>query len=128
MNRVLWKIVIVMLGVSLLSGCFQEKVENNMIGEGSAFNGLYDNKYNSDTLEFRQGMVYIHSAQQQWEHPFSVEGTTLRIEIRNNSKEKREDLLMTIHSGGEVLTCSACAMHSLSNHWEQVNTKAKTTQ
>lgn len=120
--------VFLMVSVVLLGGCFQEKLENFVNRETLAFNGLFDNPHNQDILEFRQGVVYIHSAQQKWERPFSVEGNTLRIQIRNNSKEKRDDLLMTIHGGGEVLTCNACAMVHLSNNWVKVNAEPQSTQ
>ncbi|ENM5824964.1 hypothetical protein CGT94_01995 [Vibrio metoecus] len=128
MNWVKLQRVFLMVSVVLLGGCFQEKLENFVNRETLAFNGLFDNPHNQDILEFRQGVVYIHSAQQKWERPFSVEGNTLRIQIRNNSKEKRDDLLMTIHGGGEVLTCNACAMVHLSNNWVKVNAEPQSTQ
>lgn len=128
MNWVKLQRVFLMVSVVLLGGCFQEKLENFVNRETLAFNGLFDNPHNQDILEFRQGVVYIHSAQQKWERPFSVEGNTLRIQIRNNSKEKRDDLLMTIHGGGEMLTCNACAMVHLSNNWVKVNAEPQSTQ
>ncbi|EGQ9890698.1 hypothetical protein [Vibrio cholerae] len=121
MNVANLKPTILILSVLLLSGCFQEELENFVNRETLSFNGLYDNPHNKDVLEFRQGVVYMHSAQQKWERPFSVDGKTLRIQIRNNSKEKRDDLVMTIHGQGEVLTCSACAMFHLSNNWVKLN-------
>ncbi|KQB03679.1 lipoprotein [Vibrio metoecus] len=128
MNWVKLQRVFLMVSVVLLGGCFQEKLENFVNRETLAFNGLFDNPHNQDMLEFRQGVVYIHSSQQKWERPFSVEGSTLRIQVRNNSKEKRDDLLMTIHGGGEVLTCNACAMFHLSNNWIKVNAEPQNAQ
>lgn len=128
MNRVKWKRIILVLSVSVLNGCFQEDLENFANRETLAFNGIYDNQYNKDTLEFRQGVVYIQSGQQKSERPFSVEGSTVRIQIRNSSKEKREDLVMTIHGGGEVLTCSACAKYHLSNIWVNLVAEPKNSQ
>ncbi|ENS5605554.1 hypothetical protein ACE1RU_000386 [Vibrio mimicus] len=121
MDWVKSKRIILIMAVLLLGGCFQEELENFVNRETLAFNGLYDNPHNKDILEFRQGIVYIHSSDQKWERPFSVEGKTLRIQIRNSSKEKRDDLFMTIHGGGEVLTCNACAMFHLSNNWVKLN-------
>ncbi|MGL4829577.1 MAG: hypothetical protein ACRCXG_09760 [Vibrio sp.] len=128
MNQVKWKWLIFIVSVLLLNGCFQEELENFANRETLAFSGVYDNPHNKDTLAFQQGVVSIHSEQQKWERPFSVEGKNLRIQIRNNSKEKRDDLVMTIHGGGEVLTCNACAMYHLSNNWIKLNAEPQNAQ
>lgn len=64
MNVANLKPIILILSVLLLSGCFQEELENFVNRETLSFNGLYDNPHNKDVLEFRQGVVYMHSAQQ----------------------------------------------------------------
>lgn len=112
-------ILIAMLAVPL-SGC-KESLEHWFNAETYAFNGLYANQFNHDTLVFRNGIVRFKVQGKNRELPFRVDGSEVAIQLRNSSKEKRADLVMRIHGSGEVLTCSACAMYRLSNVWIKEN-------
>lgn len=106
-----------------VSGCTQEDLERLANRETLAFEGTYDNQYDQQLLVFKEGRVSIHQQgdEPQWQHTFQVEESLLNIRVRQSSREKRDDLVMRIHGGGEVLTCSACARLHLSNVWVRQN-------
>lgn len=106
--------------ISALLGCSQEDIERWANRETYEFHGTYDNQYNSDLLIFEDGIVSTRSDSQTWSRPYTVDGTQISIQVRNNSKEQREDIVMVIHGQGEVLTCSVCAMYKLSNVWTKI--------
>ncbi|MCE0495113.1 hypothetical protein [Vibrio salinus] len=109
------------ISLFLLTGCLKEKLDHWLNEETYLFSGTYDNQYNNDTLVFRDGSVLISSPHRALSVPYEVDGTLITIQVRNNSKEKRPDIVMRIHGDGEVLTCSACAKYNLSNIWVKVN-------
>ncbi|NAW69899.1 hypothetical protein CAG54_02020 [Vibrio sp. V27_P1S3P104] len=115
--------IIGMLLLSLLNGCTQDDLERMADKETFAFEGAYDNQHTPYTLKFKDGKVSFQSetANLEWQRNYTVKENLLYIEIRNNSKEKRDDLVMRIHGGGEVLTCSACAKYQLSNIWVRID-------
>lgn len=106
-----------------ISGCSQEDLERLANRETLAFEGTYDNQYDQQLLVFKEGRVSIHQQgdEPQWQYTFQVEESLLNIRVRQSSREKRDDLVMRIHGGGEVLTCSACARLHLSNVWVRQN-------
>lgn len=104
-----------------LAGCDRESMDRFLNEETYEFSGTYSNQYNSDTLVFKDGTVIIASDSETKSAPYKVDGTNLIIQVRNNSKEKRPDLIMRIHGDGEVLTCNACAKYHLSNNWVKEN-------
>lgn len=108
---------------SLLIGCTQDDLERMANKETFAFEGAYDNQYTPYILRFKDGTVFFQSeeASLEWQRRYTVKDNLLHIQIRNNSKEKRDDLVMRIHGEGEVLTCSACAKYQLSNIWVRID-------
>jgi spermidine/putrescine-binding protein len=102
--------------VTLLAGCF---------GDNSAaeFKGSYANQTNADKLVFANETVEIQSNGQALIAPFTIDNDMVIIDVRRNSKEKRPNIVMRIHGGGELLTCSDCALYNLSNVWSRVESK-----
>ncbi len=108
--------VLMAMSVSL-TACFEGIIED----KAEKFVGTYDNQYNDDKLVFANKMVEIQSNGQSMKAPFTIDGSNLIIEVKRSSKEKRPEIVMRIHgNGGELLTCSACAMFNLSNTWLKV--------
>lgn len=122
-------IPLLLLGIGALVGCSQEDLERMANKETLSFEGSYDNQYDQRLLVFKQGLVSILKVGEEpvWQRPFQVDGSVLSIQMRQSSKEKREDLVMRIHGEGEVLTCSACARYQLSNVWVLQNAQPRNT-
>ncbi|OEF92376.1 hypothetical protein ACODG7_13325 [Vibrio anguillarum] len=120
------KSISILVLIATLQGCFQDDLERWLNRETYEFKGTYDNQFNDDLLIFEEGVVRAESETQHWSRAYSVDGNQLTIQLRNNSKEKREDIVLVIHGKGEVLTCSVCAMYKLSNVWVKTgNVEAK---
>ncbi|SJN57776.1 hypothetical protein VR7878_02477 [Vibrio ruber DSM 16370] len=109
--------LVVLLSSLSLYGCFQEELEHWINKETYAFQGTYENQHNTDLIAFHQAKASIQSEGKSMVVPFQVDGNFIYIQVRQSSKEKREDIVMRIHGNGEVLTCSACAKYHLSNIW-----------
>ncbi|MEF1291352.1 hypothetical protein [Vibrio sp. M260118] len=106
--------------VAVLLGCSEEKAQRMLNQETFQFNGVYENYYNGDLLEFKDGQVTFNREQAEGlTKPFTVEDNYLTIQMRNSSKEKREDIVMRIHGEQELLTCSICAKYQLSSTWQK---------
>lgn len=105
--------------VFAVSGC-SEEAERLFNRETYSFVGVYDNLYNDDRLEFSNAQVTIIKAQgPDISKPFEVNDNFLTIQMRNSSKEKREDIVMRIHGDNELLTCSVCAKYQLASTWQK---------
>ncbi|MDW6004958.1 hypothetical protein [Vibrio mangrovi] len=113
--------LIVILSSLVTYGCFQEDLEHWLNKETYQFRGTYENQYNADLIAFEEAKVSIHSEGRSMVVPFQVDGNFIYIQVRQSSKEHREDIVMRIHGEGEVLTCNACAKYHLSNIWVRVN-------
>jgi hypothetical protein len=125
-RQVLNKLVLSLFFTAVLSGCFDKAKESLFEDKAAKFVGTYDNQYNQDKLVFANKMVEIQSNGQVLRVPFTIEGeSSLSIEVRNSSKEKRPDIKMRIHGGGELLTCIACAKYHLSNIWVKIGAEPK---
>ncbi|MGF1722025.1 hypothetical protein L4D20_18505 [Vibrio kyushuensis] len=111
------KAVMIIGLVASLQGCFQEKLEEMVNHETLAFEGLYSNQYNDNTLTFKKGIMNQKFEDHLIVREFQVENSHVYIKLANSSKEKREDLVMRIHGDGEVLTCSTCAKYNMVNIW-----------
>ncbi|KUI97618.1 hypothetical protein [Vibrio sp. MEBiC08052] len=109
--------LVVLLSSLSLYGCFQEELEHWINKETYAFQGIYENQHNTDLIAFHEAKASIQSEGKSMVVPFQVDGNFIYIQVRQSSKEKREDIVMRIHGDGEVLTCSACAKYHLSNIW-----------
>ncbi|MDW6094530.1 hypothetical protein [Vibrio rhizosphaerae] len=109
--------LVVLLSSLSLYGCFQEELEHWVNKETYAFQGIYENQHNTDLIAFHEAKASIQSEGKAMVVPFQVDGNFIYIQVRQSSKEKREDIVMRIHGDGEVLTCSACAKYHLSNIW-----------
>jgi hypothetical protein len=103
----------------LLTGCLQDSLKRWIHSETYEFQGDYSNTTNSDVLQFKDGSVTFTSAQQSWNVPYNVDEGFVHIQVRNNSKEQRPDIVMRIHNKGAQLICSACGKYSLSNVWDK---------
>ncbi|OAJ94899.1 hypothetical protein [Vibrio bivalvicida] len=115
--------IVVMIG-SLIStallGCSEEKTERMLNQETYSFTGVFENQFNGDLLEFKDAKVTIIKEEGlDYTKPFEVEDNYLTIQMRNSSKEKREDIVMRIHGQQELLTCSICAKYQLSSTWQK---------
>lgn len=101
-------------------GCSEEETKRLLNRETYSFVGVYDNLYNDDRLEFNNAQVTIIKAQGlDITKPFDVNDNFLTIQMRNSSKEKREDIVMRIHGDNELLTCSVCAKYQLASTWQK---------
>ncbi|NVD08704.1 hypothetical protein FCU94_17800 [Vibrio sp. JPW-9-11-11] len=102
------------------TGCSDEQTERMFNKQTYEFTGVYDNLYNQDRLEFRDAHVTIVKAKgPDMTKPFEVNDNFLTIQMRNNSKEKRDDIVMRIHGNNELLTCSVCAKYQLASTWQK---------
>ncbi|MEZ8098936.1 hypothetical protein [Vibrio bivalvicida] len=115
--------IVVMIG-SLIStallGCSEEKTERMLNQETYSFTGVFENQFNGDLLEFKDAKVTIIKEEGlDYTKPFEVEDNYLTIQMRNSTKEKREDIVMRIHGQQELLTCSICAKYQLSSTWQK---------
>lgn len=103
-----------------LFGCSEEKAERMLNQETYSFTGVFENQYNGDTLEFKDAQVTImREAGVNYTKPFEVDDNHLTIQMRNSSKEKRDDIVMRIHGEQELLTCSVCAKYQLASTWRK---------
>lgn len=103
-----------------LSGCSEEKAERLLNSQTYSFVGVFENPHNNDLLEFKDAKVtFITENQLDFTKPFEVKDNYLTIQMRNSSKEKREDIVMRIHGNAEVLTCNVCAKYQLSSTWQK---------
>lgn len=106
--------------VFALVGCSEEKAEQWLNKETYQFQGVFENQYNDDLLSFEQGQVtFIRGEETNSVKPFEVKDAFLTIKLRNNSMEKRDDLVMRIHGENELLTCASCAKHQLASVWQK---------
>ncbi|MDN3697360.1 MULTISPECIES: hypothetical protein [Vibrio] len=105
------------LAALLLSGCSEEKIERLENAQTYAFKGMYSNQENSNTIHFKDGVMRYTMAGEVMEKPYTVEDKSVYIKLRNSSKEKRNDLVMSIHLSGARLTCNSCAMYNMSSLW-----------
>lgn len=102
----------------VLQGCSEEDAERMFNKETYSFVGIYENQHNGDLLQFSDAKVTVTKEQgASFTKPFSVDDGFVTIQMRNNSKEKREDIVMRIHGDNELLTCSVCAKYQLSPTW-----------
>lgn len=116
------KTAITLLLLALLVACSQEELERLADRSTFSFEGKYDNQHNQDMLLFKDGEVAFESnGTRLWQRSFIVKDNQLAIQFRQSSKEKRDDLVMRIHGGGEVLTCSACALYQMSHVWVRLD-------
>lgn len=106
-----------------LTGCFTETLTRWLNKETYDFSGTYVNEHNDDRLVFKDAVVTLSTNGTSWTLPYEVEDRVVRIQVRNNSKEKRPDIVMSIYNGGERLICSACAVVRLSNIWQKEGTQ-----
>ncbi|KLN64958.1 hypothetical protein [Vibrio sp. VPAP30] len=115
--------ILVMIGSlmsTVLLGCSEEKTERMLNQETYSFTGVFENEFNGDLLEFKDAKVTIIKEEGlDYTKPFEVEDNYLTIQMRNSSKEKREDIVMRIHGQQELLTCSICAKYQLSSTWQK---------
>ncbi|MEH0689346.1 hypothetical protein H4F17_09750 [Vibrio cholerae] len=110
----------ILLASLVLVGCSEDDAERYLNKQTYEFVGEYENQYNDDVLRFNNAMVtFIKAGQPNLEKSFNVEGNQLFIQMRNNSKEQREDIVMRIHGNNEVLTCSVCAKYQLASIWQK---------
>lgn len=101
-----------------LLGCSEEKAERILNKETYSFIGVYENQHNGDLLKFSDATITVTKEMgETYTKPFEVDGDNLIIQMRNNSKEKRDDIVMRIHGDNELLTCSVCAKYQLSSTW-----------
>lgn len=100
-----------------VSGCTEEKLERLEDPQTFAFKGMYSNKENSNTIYFKDGLMRYTMPSEVMEKTYTVEDNNVHIKLRNNSKEKRNDLVMSIHLSGARLTCNSCAMYNMSSLW-----------
>lgn len=101
-----------------LFGCSEEKAERMLNKETYSFTGVFENQFNGDLLEFKDAKVtYINSKGLDFTKPFEVDDDHLTIQMRNSSKEKREDIVMRIHGQSELLTCNVCAKYDIASIW-----------
>jgi len=109
-------------GAVALLGCSEEKTERMLNQETYSFVGVFENHYNSDLLEFKDAQVtFITSQGLDFTKPFEVDDDHLTIQMRNSSKEKREDIVMRIHGQSELLTCNVCAKYDMASIWLKKN-------
>jgi hypothetical protein len=109
-----------LLVMLLLQGCFEEKLDRMINKQTYEFEGVYENLYTQDLLMFKDAMVTISRVgAPDVTKPFAVDDNFLTITMRNNSKEKREDIVMRIHGDKEALTCSVCARYQLASVWQK---------
>ncbi len=117
-----WSILAAFLLPALLVACSQEDLERLADRETFAFEGSYDNQHNQDILLFKDGEVWFESdGVQLWKRYFTVKDNQLTIQFSTSSREDRQDLLLRIHGGGEVLTCGACALYQMSHVWVRLD-------
>ncbi|MFM2587785.1 hypothetical protein [Vibrio sp. TBV020] len=115
-----WKVTLGVVGLmsTVLLGCSEEKAERMLNKKTYSFIGVYENQHNGDLLEFSDAQVtVIKDDGDSFTKPFEVKDNNLIIQMRNNSKEKRDDIVMRIHGDNELLTCSVCAKYQLSSTW-----------
>ncbi|UPQ89326.1 hypothetical protein [Vibrio sinaloensis] len=113
-------LALVALMTTTLLGCSDEQTERILNKETYEFSGVFDNLYNQDRLEFRDAYVTIIKTKgENFTKPFEVKDNFLTIQMRNSSKEKREDIVMRIHGNNELLTCSVCAKYQLASTWQK---------
>lgn len=109
--------VVGILSIALL-GCSEEEAERILNKETYSFIGIYENQHNGDLLKFSDATITVTKEMgETYTKPFEVDGDNLIIQMRNNSKEKRDDIVMRIHGDNELLTCSVCAKYQLSSTW-----------
>lgn len=114
------KTILIVSVVAVLLGCSEEDAERMLNQATYQFNGVFENQYNADLLEFKDGQVtFIREQAENFTKPFDVDDDYLTIQMRNSSKEKREDIVMRIHGEQELLTCSICAKYQLSPTWRK---------
>ena len=117
-----WNTRVSIVGIlfTALLGCSEEKAERILNKETYSFIGVYENQHNGDLLEFSDATITVTKEMgETYTKPFEVDGDNLIIQMRNNSKEKREDIVMRIHGENEALTCSTCARYQLASVWQK---------
>ncbi|MEF1255065.1 hypothetical protein [Vibrio sp. M260112] len=103
-----------------LMGCSEEKTERILNKQTYSFEGVFENQYNGDLLEFKDAQVtFIKENHLDVTKTFEVKDNYLTIQMRNSSKEKREDIVMRIHGNNELLTCNVCAKYQLASTWQK---------
>lgn len=103
-----------------LMGCSEEKTERIFNKQTYSFEGVFENQYNGDLLEFKDAQVtFIKENHLDVTKTFEVKDNYLTIQMRNSSKEKREDIVMRIHGNNELLTCNVCAKYQLASTWQK---------
>ncbi|WP_394126522.1 hypothetical protein [Vibrio hepatarius] len=115
-----WKMTLGVVGFLFagLLGCSEENAERLLNKETYSFIGIYENQHNGDLLKFSDAEITVTKERgETYTKPFEVDGDNLIIQMRNNSKEKRDDIVMRIHGDNELLTCSVCAKYQLSSTW-----------
>lgn len=118
MNRGVIIFGVVSITTLTLLGCSEQDAERMLNKQTYDFVGVYENQYNGDLLEFNNAQVtLIRPEGSNFTKSFQVDGNHLSIQMRNSSKEKREDIVMRIHGKNELLTCSVCAKYQLSPTW-----------
>lgn len=115
-----WKIRFGVVGIlsTALLGCSEEAAERILNKETYSFIGVYENQHNGDLLRFSDAEITVTKEMgETYTKAFEVDGNNLIIQMRNNSKEKRDDIVMRIHGDNELLTCGVCAKYQLSSTW-----------
>ena len=112
-----WYIALGIVAIAL-QGCSEEDAERMLNKETYSFVGIYENQHNGDLLQFDDAKVTVTKEDgATFTKPFSVDDGFVTIQMRNNSKEQRDDIVMRIHGDKELLTCSVCAKYQLSPTW-----------
>lgn len=121
---------LLLICVGVMSGCSRDDLQRMVNKETYMFEGIYDNQYDQQLLVFKDGKVAIQDAHGDavWQRPFDLDDDELTIQMSQNSKEQRPELVMRVHGKGEVLTCSACARYQLSNIWVREGAEAQNVE
>ena len=97
-------------------------VERVLDQETYSFEGMFENEYNGDTMEFKGAKVIIlKEGGEKMIKPFHVDDNYVTIQMASSSLVTREDIVMRIHGMEELLTCNICAKYRLSSIWLKRN-------
>ncbi|MGF1742258.1 hypothetical protein L4C34_14455 [Vibrio profundum] len=113
------KAVGVVLSSVLLQGCLQDQLERWIDRDTYDFNGIYQSSAEGSFLSFEDGVMRYVTPLAQMTKNFKVKEGRVHIILRNSPREQRDDLVMSIHGTGEVLTCVTCPKYKMANMWHR---------
>ncbi|MDA9558149.1 hypothetical protein N9R79_11775 [Vibrio sp.] len=106
----------------LIVSCGEDSMKKAMDKETYRFHGTYTNPASLSSLVFHDAqMTFTINRELRMTKPFLVKDHQVHVEMKESSKEKRENLVFNQHEDGKRLTCNSCAIYGIPNTWERMD-------